>query len=322
MKIKDLTIGDMCEITLVLVSATARETKAKKPFLTMEFFDGTDKIVGNYWDWTSGNIPPKNSILDIKAQVTEWSGAKQLNIKSLRISTDKILSDFAPTSRHNISDIYKDAWALVNEVKDDTLRTIGLAALEELSNAWLRIPGAVSVHHNYIGGTLIHSYSVAKIAKAIASQIKEANIELVVVGAMLHDIGKLFTYTIDGVTIEKTSQGRLYDHIVIGVNIIDDIANRHIFKTPSLHSINDAIDKVGLIKHIILSHHGKLEYGSPVSPQCIEAYIVHHADMLDATIEQIVSASGNEVWTNKLWTLSNSPHLTPNIVTSLMSVLE
>lgn len=317
MKIANLEIGTMCDITLVVKSATARETRAKKPFLVLELFDGVDTITGNYWDWASGNIPEVNSILDVNAQVTEYAGKKQLNIKALRKNTMRHLSEFAPASEHNLSDVYKDAVELISEVDDDMLRGLTLSILEELRNAWLTVPGAVSVHHAYTGGTLVHSLSVAKLAKAIAKMIPGANIDLCVVGGMLHDLGKLFTYRLNGVTIDRTDDGQLYEHIFMGAEFIGNYAESHI-------DANDYINmkKLQLLRHIVLSHHGSLEYGSPVTPQCIEACIVNHADGLDASVEQIRAAARKvperTKWTERIYTMNNTPKLTPAYVQYIM----
>lgn len=317
MKIAQLEVGKVCEIALVVKSAVARETKAKKPYLVVEFFDGTDTIVGNYWDWSSGNIPDVNAILDVKAQVTEWQGVKQLNIKAMSTCTTRQLADFAPTSIHDIAETYKAAYALMMDVADDTLRTIAIAILEELKELWITIPGAKNVHHAYIGGTLIHSYNVAVKAKAMAMVTEGANVDMVTVGAMLHDLGKLYTYKIDGVNIDTTSDGKLYEHIFIGAEFLGNFAEMHVdTDNPMVYG------KIRLLRHIILSHHGKLEYGSPVPPQCIEALIVHLADMLDASAEQIIDASrkvGDDIWTDKIWTLNNKPHLSVQYIKYLMA---
>lgn len=316
MKIKELELNKMCDITLVVMSASARETKAKKPYLVIEFFDGTDRIVGNYWDWTSGNIPEVNAVLDVKAQVTEWQGVKQLNVKSMAISTTRQLADFVPISEYDIAETYKNAYALMSDIHDNALRELAIAILEELKEAWITVPGAKTVHHNYTGGTLIHSYSVAVKAKAIAEVTEGANVDLATVGGMLHDLGKLFTYRMSGVSIDTTSEGKLYEHLFIGAEFVGNFADSHI-DTDDL-----AISgKVRLLRHIILSHHGEREFGSPVTPQCIEAYIVHFADMLDATNEQIrvaAKAAEGRMWTDKVWTLHNSPHVTPEYVSALM----
>lgn len=317
MKIKDLQINEMVDITLVVISATARETKAKKPYLTLELYDGTDRINGNYWDWTSGNIPAVNAILDVSAQVTEWMGTKQLNIKSLKTNTTMQLADFSPNSEYNVADTYKAAYALMSDVKDETLRTLALALMEELRTMWITVPGAKTVHHNYIGGTLIHSYGVALKAKAIAEVTEGANVDLAVVGGMMHDLGKLFTYTVNGVNIDLTANGKLYEHIFMGAEFVGNFAENHVdTDDPYVYG------KVRLLRHIILAHHGSLEFGSPVTPQCIEAYIVHHADTIDATNEQLRVASNacgdTKNWTDKIYTLNNHPHLTHRYTAELM----
>lgn len=317
MKIADLMVGNSCEITLVVKSAIARETKAKKPYLALEFYDGVDTINGNYWDWASGNIPTPNTIVDVICQVTEWMGTPQLNVKGMRTNTTLTLADFMPASTYDLSQIYRDAYALMSSVKDDTLRTLGLALFDELADSWLTVPAAAGVHHAFIGGTLVHSYSVAKIAEAIASVTPDANRDLCVVGGMLHDIGKLYTYYLDGVNIKLTDDGQLYDHIFIGAefigNFAEDLVNTDDYLTMS---------KLRLLRHIILSHHGKLEYGSPVPPKCIEALIVSAADGIDSSAEQIREASrkvpDNIKWTDKIYTLNNKPHLTPNYVQKIM----
>lgn len=317
MHIRELVTNDIVDITLVVTSATARETKAKKPYLTLELFDGTDTINANYWDWETGKIPAVNTVLDIKAQVTEWQGAKQLNVKAMKVSTSRQLADFAPTSEYDIAAYYKMAYALMEKVQDDTLRTLALALLEELRQMWITVPGAVSVHHNFVGGTLVHSYGVALKANAIATVTANANVDLATVGGLLHDIGKLFAYNINGVTCEMTTNGKLYEHIFMGAEFVGNFAEAHVdVEDPHVYG------KVRLLRHIILSHHGSLEYGSPVTPQCIEAYIVSHADSIDATNEQLrvatKNAQANSMWTDKIWALSNRPHLPHTYVAELM----
>lgn len=317
MKISEIEIGKTYDITLVVKSATARETKAKKPYLSVEFYDGTDTITGSYWDWTSGNIPAVNSILDVTAQVTEWQGKKQLNVRSMRNNTTRHISEFAPASDHDLAEIYMNAYALLSAVKDDTLRDLALSIFDELRSKWLEVPGAKGIHHAYVGGTLVHSYSVAKIAKAIAAEIPEANEDLCVVGGMLHDVGKLFTYSMKGVVIDKTDDGMLYDHIFMGAEFVGNFADAHIDTDEYMN-----MKKLQLLRHIILSHHGQYEYGSPVVPQCVEAMIVNHADGLDAATEQLRVASrsvaSNIKWTDRIYTLNNTAMLTPAYVQCIM----
>lgn len=313
MKISELKVGSSCEITLVVRAATPKTTKAGKPYLLLEFFDGNDTIFGNYWDWSSGKVPDVNTILDVTGQVTEWQGKKQLTVKSMVTNTTKVINDFMPTSGHDISEIYKEAYAMMCDVKDDFLRDLSVSIFEELKLSWLAVPGAVSVHHAYLGGTLIHSLSTAKIAKALARCVPEANEDLCVVGAMLHDLGKLYTYKMNGARIEFTDEGQLYEHSFMGAEFVGNFAESHCDMSNPMNEL-----KIRLLRHIILSHHGKLEYGAVVTPKCIEAIIVNHADGVDASIEQLRAAANktpdNAKWTERIYTLNNSVHLTPDYV--------
>lgn len=318
MKICELEVSKPCNITLVVKSATPRETRAKKPYLVLELYDGVDTITGNYWDWTSGNIPEVSSILDVTANVTEWQGKKQLNITSLRNNTTRHLAEFMPSNGMDISRVYSDAYALAGTVKDDMLRNLALGILEVLQDYWLTVPGAKGVHHAYIGGALVHSYSVAKIAKAMAEQIPEANVDLCIVGGLLHDVGKLYTYKMNGIVIDRTDDGNLYEHIFMGAEFVGNFADT-IVNTDSYFNMK----KLQLLRHIILSHHGCLEFGSPVTPQCIEAFIVNHADGVDASVEQIRMAArkvpDNHKWTERIYTLGNCAQLTPHYVNVIMA---
>ena len=315
MKICDLNLNEQTTIVLLVKSATARMTRTKKQYLALEFTDGKDTISGNYWDWAGVNIPEKNTVLNVRAEVTEWQGTKQLNIKGMTVNTDVPVTAFMPSSDHNVGEVYKNAYALIADVQDDFLRDLTLHILEELQSKWLTIPGAKGIHHAYVAGTLIHSYSVACIAEAIALNTPGANKDLCVVGAMLHDLGKLYAYKMEGAVIDHTDEGMLYDHLHMGAEFVGNYADNHFNMDPE----RDAV--VEMLRHIILSHHGKLEYGAVVVPMSMEAHIVHHADAIDAAAEQIRTASakaGLSKWTDKIWALENRPHLTTQYVARTM----
>jgi 3'-5' exoribonuclease len=308
MKIKEQKIGSSFTIPLVVLGATARETKAKKPYLQMEFFDGTDSISGNYWNWAGKVIPEKNSILNVNAQLTEYLGTPQLNIKSMTTNSEHHISEFTPNSGVDIGATYLEAYEMASNVTDDFLRDLTLTILDQLKHLWVTVPGANTIHHAYTAGTLIHSVSVAKIAKAVAETIPGTFIELATVGGLLHDIGKLFGYRINGIVCEMTDEGLLYEHTFLGAQFINNFAEEN-------NLLKDEKDeaKLELLCHIILSHHGKREYGAAVPPSSIEAHIVHQADAIDAAAEQIrveSNKAGRAKWTERIWALENRPHIT------------
>lgn len=316
MKIKELEINKSCIIPLVVLAATPRETRAKKPYLALELYDGIDKINGNYWDWGGKAIPDKNTILNVSSTVTEWQGAKQLNINGLTTNTDLHISQFMPASGMDIMEVYQDACILASEIKDELLQVLCVGVLEDLKSLWLTTPAANGIHHAYAAGTLIHSLSVAQIARAIATSIPGANVELAIAGGLLHDIGKLFGYRITGIVCEMTDEGKLYDHLFMGAEFIGNHA-------ANLNLIKDDIAeaKLEMLRHIILSHHGTQEHGAVVSPVSMEAHIVFHADAVDALSEMIRDASKKVTktkWTDRIWALDNKPHLTPEYVHEVM----
>jgi hypothetical protein len=144
MKLNETKINDLITMPLVVVAATARETTRKKPYLMLELFDGQDKILGNFWDWGGSNIPPVNTILDVNAQVTEWQGNKQLNIKSLSTNTTASLADFTPSSGFNVAEVYEEAMRMAGYIVNPVLRKLTEDLLVDLKSLWLTAPSVVT----------------------------------------------------------------------------------------------------------------------------------------------------------------------------------
>lgn len=309
-KIAEMNVGNAGTTSLVVTAVSARKTKRGNDYLNLEFFDGTDKITANYWDWAGTNMPAINAILDVDYQVTEYNGTKQLTVSGMRMNKTLSLAEFMPKANVDLEVTYKDAYALASDIKNDILRGICLDCLDQYRDLWLKVPGAKTVHHAYMGGTLVHSLSVARIAKAMAEQIPLANIDLVTAGALLHDIGKLYTYSINGVVVDMTYHGRMFDHLYIGARIIEEAAQNY-----------PQSEVVDWLVHIILSHHGTQEHGAVVPPCMLEAHIVYHADSVDAAAQMIIEAAKKptgEIWSDRIWALENMPHIKPDHVIEVM----
>lgn len=315
-KIADLTVGSRGTGAILIASATARKTKRGSDYLNVDAFDGVDHIYGNYWDWNGANIPSKGLIVDIGYQVTEYNGTKQLTIQNMRTNNELTNADFMPNSGIDIAETYEEAMDMIEHIYDEFLREVCLSIYTEYKNLLLTTPGAKSVHHAYVGGTLVHSVSVAGLAKHIALQCSIANIDLCTAGGLLHDIGKLFTYKFNGAIVDVTEDGNMFDHLYLGTKIVEDACNNAISKVEYElgYSYKNAAFKAQQLCHIIASHHGMQEYGAIRPPMSVEAHIIYHADSIDANLEIILEAAKKRPsakFTDKLFFLSNVPHINP-----------
>lgn len=319
-KIREMKLNDKGTTALVVAGVHARKTRRGSDYLALELFDGTDKINGNYWNWGGQNIPDVNAILDIDYIVTEYNGAKQLTVNSMRTNNLLSIDEFMPRQADykDPKDLFEEALKFIDLMHDQYLFAICEHALKKYRALWLRAPGAKSVHHAFVGGTLAHSLSTAKIARNITMAMNIADIDLVTAGALLHDIGKLKTYELNGVVIDMTKNGMLFDHLYLGAVMLSEIAEE-VCPFEDLNSKEQF--KLTQLKHIIVSHHGEKEYGAISYPMSAEAHIVYHADTIDAEMQMLREASERStgMWTDKLYFMHNIPHIRPQYVREMMS---
>ncbi len=319
MKISECKVGEKITISLLVKEANARATKAGKPFLSLKLGDGFTEVNGNYWTWAGKIVPDVGTILRMTAEVSQWQGDKQLNIKAMTNDLETPAAAFMPKSGLNIIEVYEQAMNMVDSIQDDFYNNICREALEYYREEFMLIPGAKFVHHAYVGGTLVHSVSVASIARAMADNTLGASVDLCTAGALLHDIGKLQSYTIAGAIISITDAGMLEGHIEVGIEMLNGILDR------SFRPLSDENQaKYALLRHVILSHHGEQQYGAVVNPRSIEAYIVSSADRVDANCEQIRVASKavgdvSTIWTDRIYMLDNAPHISSEYTEELMT---
>lgn len=310
MKIKDLVVGQPFAISLVVKSSEIKTTRNNKPYLLADFIDGHTNIQSNIWDWTKPPILP-NTIVDLEGTVTEYQGTPQLSISYIQPNTTLRLSDFAPQGDFDLDTYVSTAKTIYESFKSQTLKDIVSRVFKDNSDLWKITPGAKTIHHAFVAGTLKHSVDVARSATELAKLYPDqCCIELCTAGGLLHDFGKLWTYKLEGVVIDSTEDGELFDHIAIGIKELEKYKDEH----------NSKI--VGLLQHIIASHHGKLEYGSPVTPRFLEAFIVNFADNIDAkaqTIRELNSKSKpGDILTQKEWSLENRKMFTQKYIQSII----
>lgn len=290
--IKDFQPGTTITATLLVKSSEIKMTKNGKPYLFVVFTDGHDEITGNKWDYAAAVSPPANEILDVSAAVTTWNGSKQLTITRLVVNTEMNVSDFAPQGPNDPSELWLHAMRLADHIQEPNLKELVLSTYEQHHEQLLIAPAAKGVHHAYIGGLLEHSVSMAELSIPMAKHTG-ADVGLCVAGCLLHDIGKLGAYQLNGAVIEMTDAGKLLDHMMIGCTMLDP-------ENPG----------TPFIQHIILSHHGQPEWGSAVKPKMLEAWIVHYCDMLDSRAAMIHGAEMEDtIWTKKTYYLDSHVRL-------------
>lgn len=283
--INSIKAGDVVDDIFVLSEKNLAQKKDGNNFLNISIADKTGIIKGVVWN-NVDQITSKISAGDfvgVKGTATEYRGSLQLVIKNIEgCSADSIdPSDFLPESKFNRDAMFERLLKLTK-----TIETLYLKDLlesfwndDEFVSKFKRAPAAKKMHHAYIGGLIEHTLSMARLADKIAEHYQYIGIdrELLITGAILHDIGKIkeFDYK---VKIDYSDEGRLLNHIVIGVQMIEE-------KLGSIKHFPD--DQALLIKHMIVSHHGTRDFGSPEPPKTIEAVLLNYIDEIDSKVNGI-----------------------------------
>lgn len=248
-------------------------------------FKDTEKVVCILADKSGeikGNIPNENS--DIKeGRVIEIEGIKdgKLDVKKYEFISDYEISDYLPTLNKPINEIMDEIEYYTNKYiisREGKALNDYFFKDEEFLDKFKRGIGGVSMHHNYIGGLAEHTLNVMYLTIMLCERYDCRRIEAAVLGAKIHDIGKIYELYYDG-PFKYTLRGEMEGHIVIGVELIDKAIRENI----SFYSE----EFVARIKGCVVQHHGKLEYGSPREMKMEESFIVNYADSIDATMNKI-----------------------------------
>ncbi|WP_434341960.1 HD domain-containing protein [Mycoplasma putrefaciens] len=292
---------------------TSSTTSTNKEFLSITLFNKTKTIQAKIWNCNEQDkekIKTKSYILITSANLVEYQSKVQLIIRNYQIIKEEDLAkykltidEFLKTSMLDTDKEYKYLISLINKFHNNVYRTITLKLFERYEQDFLNYPAGITVHHNVNGGLFWHSYTLVKNVLALKQNYSYAEIdwELLICGVILHDIGKIIEIIdVDG--SDYSLEGKMLGHISIGNTQISKIADQLGFTTP------DQNKYVTLLQHMILASHGKREYGSPVEPVIIEAYILSVLDGLDAKIFKIndeLSQVNKDQWTQKIFFVDN-----------------
>lgn len=276
--VDELKPGERIETEFAVGIKSLRELKGE-PFITFELFDKTGKIDAVYWGGDSPFVSDEikeGTILRITGTVQTYKGKNQIKIDKIKVAGEGEydISDFIASSPIPIEELWGSFLRGIEEIGDPNLRALfGLILSDEKMVRNLKeAPGGKKWHHSYRGGLLEHSLAVCRIALIGIKPYPTVDRDMVIAGALLHDIGKVKELTYD-ILIDFSEEGRLLGHIVLGALIVEDyIAKLENFPASTRKKL----------LHIIVSHHGDTLTGSPVKPMTVEAEVIYHADQLDA----------------------------------------
>jgi len=278
--VKDLKDKDQVESYFLVRTKSTPLTKNGKPYLALMLGDCSGAIEARMWDNVDKIIDSfqVDDFVRVRGTVNLYQKRKQLIIGELsKISKSEINSaDFLPSSKFESDIMFKNLMAIVNGMKNKYLRQLCLDTLEdpEIKPKYLKCPAARTIHHNWVGGLLEHTLSISKMMLFVASHYEGLDLDLLIVGAIFHDIGKIWELSYES-NVSYTDVGRLVGHLVLGSELIEK-------KASQIKGFPEELKNI--CKHIVLSHHGKYEYGSPKRPKLLEAFIVSYIDDLDSKI--------------------------------------
>jgi 3'-5' exoribonuclease len=276
------------------------ETRQNKPYLKLVLGDGTGEISANIWDEVDRWDPlcPEAAVIGVHGRVSLYQDRLQLRVQSIELlepepnDVEKLL----PSSPLERAGLEKQLDSLISSVKDAPLRSLLRRCLGKstaLGAAFREHPAAKRNHHAYLCGLLEHSVSVASLCSRMAGHYQDQGLavdrDLLVTGALLHDIGKLRELS-PLPNVAYTTEGQLLGHILIGLQIVAAEAAQ-LARLPE--------QRLLLLQHLIASHQGRPEWDSPKVPQLVEALILHYADDLDAKLNQargLLSATPSGSW--------------------------
>ena len=302
MFLSDIRRDDKFEGFLIVRSAEQRAAASGKNYLDMTLADRSGSINSKMWD---GTVQPTvaGSIVKVRATGNEFNGRMQLRVEKIRAAEKKDDVDMAsliPCAPEDPKKMLEEIVRAADHIADDDLRRITCALLDRAGDKLLTFPAAKQMHHAERSGLLHHMTTMLRAAKAIMTVYPRLNASLLTAGVIVHDLAKIDEMDADalGLVADYSVDGKLLGHIVRGVVNIQTAAE----KTGASPA------KALLLQHMVLSHHGIPDYGSPIAPKFPEAEVLNTLDTLDARLYEMDEAIARAVpggFSEKVWGLDN-----------------
>ncbi len=296
--IAELKDRDVVASVFMVKEKTMAMAKNGKPYMNLKFMDKSGEVDGKLWDNVDelDKLFQKGDFVQIRGTASLYMGKMQLVAKEIkRLEEEGVdLADFVPVSPVPPAEMKAELTRVIASLTNPYLKLLmeSFQADAAFMAGYCKAPAAKGMHHVYLGGLLEHSLSVVRLVDAIVPLYPDLNRDLLVTGALLHDLGKVAELSYER-AFEYTDEGRLIGHISIGVEML----TQRIATIPGFPR-----ELAMLLKHLLLSHHGQYEYGSPKRPKTVEATILHYLDDMDSKINGIRSHIAKETAQGNRWT--------------------
>ena len=282
--ITKLQVGEQVDQYLLIKESKKGVTTVGKPFMSLILQDRSGDIEAKLWDTNEEHeqMYQAQVIVRVGGEIHDYRGKNQLRVKQIRVARPEEgvqISDLLPTSAIPKEQLFEDLMQFFFEIKNPNISRITRNLIKKHQEQLLIFPAASKNHHDYASGLLDHVVSMLRLSKSICDLYPTLNRDLMYAGVILHDIGKVIELT-GPVGTAYTIEGNLLGHITIMVNEIGQAAKE----------LGIEGEEVMLLQHLVLSHHGKEEWGSPKKPMIQEAEIIHYIDNIDAKMNMLTRA--------------------------------
>ncbi|MFD2443096.1 3'-5' exoribonuclease YhaM [Bacillus sp. CGMCC 1.16607] len=274
-------VGEQVDLFLLVKSSVKGIASNGKPFLTLILQDQSGEMESKLWDASDedAKVYSPECIVKISGDIQSYRGRNQLKIRHIRpsIPSDSVsLSDFLEVAPLSKDEMTSKLTQYIFEMKNPNIQRITRYLIKKHQQSFLEYPAATKNHHEFVSGLAYHVVSMLDLAKAIATLYPSLDKDLLYAGIILHDMGKVMELS-GPISTTYTIAGNLLGHITIMVNEIGKAADE----------LEISGEEVLMLQHLVLSHHGKAEWGSPKPPLIKEAEILHYIDNLDAKMNML-----------------------------------
>ncbi len=295
--VKDLAADQSIITTFFLVhEKEIRNTANGKPYLRLELGDRSGTVEARMWDQFEALAKEvsRDDFVKVQARVEIYRNRPQLALLQFRVAKPEEIdiSDFLPHTPHDIEAMFTQLLGYAEEIKNAWLKQLVQQVLADpnVVRCYKRAPAAKVMHHAYLGGLLEHVVGLCGLAKQIAAHYPELDLDLLLVASLLHDVGKLDELCYER-AVGYTTEGQLLGHIVMELESVTKAMNSIEGFPPKLKTV---------VQHLLISHHGQYEFGSPKLPMIREALVFHYMDDMDSKLAAVRAAlaidSGEPDW--------------------------